>query len=1008
MPPGGRKSTGPPPSKPNSHGTKRKRRNPGRALDALAIAEAAHPQRIRIKASRLGESEEVGSREGLKRRRGEDGDDDDDDDGDNGDESDDGGGNGGGRGKRLRPGDRGRNGEIVEGGSDGSGGEWVVGPGAGESDSEVDSEEAFGVGDEERFGGFSFGKGEGGVDLDEGEGDGESDGFAEGAVDLAEVLDGGDWEGDDEEGDEEGSGEERGEEEETSELSLSEDEDQDKEEEQQKLASLQALVASMNGQDPADSRPRRPAIDAQELAPPSEFGVQPRRKLTVADLLPSVTDPKLRKSLKTLDQEGSKSSSSKRGIAKKLDVPLPKRQQDKLNRAAAGVKSKEALDEWIDTVKHNRRAEHLSFPLKDPNATVAPGTKRLLTHEEVEPVTELEKAIQKIMKESGLGPANGKSEEQRILEAEELQMNKMPLAEVQLRRAELRRARSLLFREEIRSKRIKKIKSKSFRKVHRKERERNAQAEKSALVEAGVEESEDEKERNDRRRAEERMGARHRESKWAKGVKASGRAMWDDDARDGVTEMARRGEELKKRIEGKEVGGSDDDDDVSSEDVYEDDDDDVDDDERQLKKLSGLLQHSTEGQEADNAGAGGLAGMDFMKKAEAARKTRNDDDAERLRRELAGEDTPSEAEDEEGVGRKSYGPAKQTKNKPINPFSTANKSELEERQTKSDGEEDQEEDSGFQGFEDDAAEETEIIITDKPPKSLTSLSNQTRNRIPPTKESSSQAPPATDLASNPWLLTTDSPKSKHNTSSSRAGAIINNTLPADTEPNTSTVPPASKQQTAIPNVSKSHSTVSSSIQTTTTTTTTNNPPIINNDHPTSDSDSDSPSTNHPLIPSNATLIQRAFAADTLPQTSFAASKLTLERSPSPPLSTTLPGWGAWTGPGLSRKTLKRQKPSRQNPSPSSSTTADIQKKKKDARDLRHPNPNVIVSQARLKKADKYLAKELPFPYETRAQYERGLRVPVGGEWNAKVVVQGMTAPRVRVQRGRVVGAIARK
>ena len=48
------------------------------------------------------------------------------------------------------------------------------------------------------------------------------------------------------------------------------------------------------------------------------------------------------------------------------------------------------------------------------------------------------------------------------------------------------------------------------------------QREKDALTAAGVDDSESEKERQDRRRAEERMGARHREGRWAKGVKDSG------------------------------------------------------------------------------------------------------------------------------------------------------------------------------------------------------------------------------------------------------------------------------------------------------------------------------------------------------------------------------------------------------------------------------------------------------------------------------------------------------
>ena len=111
--------------------------------------------------------------------------------------------------------------------------------------------------------------------------------------------------------------------------------------------------------------------------------------------------------------------------------------------------------------------------------------------------------------------------------------------------AEARAAlRNLAAVYEIKAKRIKKIKSKAYRRVHRKERQKNALSDQKALAEAGLIDSEDEQERMDRRRAEERMGQRHKESRWAKGVKETGRAKWDDEARDGVTAMLRQDEEL--------------------------------------------------------------------------------------------------------------------------------------------------------------------------------------------------------------------------------------------------------------------------------------------------------------------------------------------------------------------------------------------------------------------------------------------------------------------------------
>ena len=60
---------------------------------------------------------------------------------------------------------------------------------------------------------------------------------------------------------------------------------------------------------------------------------------------------------------------------------------------------------------------------------------------------------------------------------------------------------------------------------------------------------------------------------------------------------------------------------------------------------------------------------------------------------------------------------------------------------------------------------------------------------------------------------------------------------------------------------------------------------------------------------------------------------------------------------------------------------------------------MIINEKRVKKTGKYLAGALPHPFETRAQYERSLRLPVGPEWSTKETYQGMTRPRVLVKQG---------
>ncbi|RYF40707.1 MAG: hypothetical protein EOO38_21560, partial [Cytophagaceae bacterium] len=60
---------------------------------------------------------------------------------------------------------------------------------------------------------------------------------------------------------------------------------------------------------------------------------------------------------------------------------------------------------------------------------------------------------------------------------------------------------------------------------------------------------------------------------------------------------------------------------------------------------------------------------------------------------------------------------------------------------------------------------------------------------------------------------------------------------------------------------------------------------------------------------------------------------------------------------------------------------------------------VIINERRQKSNVKYMASQLPFPFETREQYERSLRVPKGKEWTTKRTFQDATKPRVIVKQG---------
>lgn len=997
----GRQST----TAPSLRKPKPKKQKAKRSLNALAIAEQQNPTRSKIRQSRLGKSEP----EPTKRKRQEDNGDDELEDGE-------------GRGKRRKAGDKGRYGNAIEHGSDSSGNEWMIGQVNSDDDSDLDSDEAMGASDEERFEGFGFGVSQDktsrskarsreaapeentdelrDIDLRE-DGDEnlgseeESDGLGEDAVDLAAMLDASDDEkvphqspalsNESLHGSESDDNSEDDLSAEDDESTLSYSGDEDDARDSAKLASLQALVSTMNEKNEQNGRSRAP-IDAQESTAPSEFGLNSKRKLTIADMIPSVTDPALRKSLKLLADNDPKPTSKRGGIPKKLDVPLPRRQQDRLDRAAAYEQSKETLNRWIDTVKHNRRAEHLSFPLKDPTATPAPGSQRLLPTSYSRPLTDLETTIQNILKDSGLVGPNGKSEEQQVQAFEELKSNKMPLEEVQARRAELRRARELLFREEIRAKRINKIKSKSYRKVHRKERERNMQREKDALAAAGVDDSESEKERQDRRRAEERMGARHRESRWAKGVKDSGRAKWDEDARGGVTEMARRGEDLRRRIEGKQVAGDDDDEGMASSgsESDEEEEDDVEDgDARRNRKFQDRLQRLDEdGNEMDlNDKGSRLASMDFMKRAEARRKARNDANVESVRRDFAGEETPSEEEGQEGQGRKSYGPANNqtSSTKSRQSDRKAEKNEFEERLGSDD--EDEEDRGGARDEDVDIVVDNSSVQVKANALMKPSLGSKNGRKLIENYETSRE-----EASENPWL--TGSKKvanaSRRRTHNPDAGAIISNTSEVNAIP---TLVEKTKPRSALKGARKAEA-ARQTVQVPKKPSTQNVQDVPTVGNPNSENESDD-AANLPFILRNQDLVHKAFAGDEVVAKFEEEKRATVQDEDEKIIDNSLPGWGSWIGAGIGKKALKRNKGKVLTKVPGTAP-----EKRQDAK-----LDKVIINEKRVKKNGKYLASSLPHPFETRQQYERSLRLPVGPEWTTKETFQGMTKPRILMKPG---------
>lgn len=393
---------------------------------------------------------------------------------------------------------------------------------------------------------------------------------------------------------------------------------------------------------------KRQLKERNESYKESEFNLATReeddasKKLSLNDLMGTVDDEAafgtLKSSLEVLAGKGKNLS------RRALDAPLPKRVQDRMERTAASTTVNEEISKWQPTIKMNREAEHLSFPMQDTTVTPRENRTSAAMAEKFKAETPLEQQIAQALADAGM-----KDQELEAFEA--LKLNKLTVEEVAEKRKELRMMRELMFRHEIKNKRLKKIKSKSYRKLQRKEKDKlSSQIAETAEIDHDMEG--DEKMDAAMSRAEERMSLKHKNtSKWAK--RALARGTQDEGTRDAIMEQLRRGEELRRRIDG---------------DQSEDSDEAEDDDEtyvnNQLNKLNDEIAEDTQPQK-------GLLSMKFMQDAakrqlEATKKDVADFEKEWLAADSDEDDQQKEEVNhsivENNPGRMAYGAkAKQVK-----------------------------------------------------------------------------------------------------------------------------------------------------------------------------------------------------------------------------------------------------------------------------------------------------------------------------------------------------------
>lgn len=177
---------------------------------------------------------------------------------------------------------------------------------------------------------------------------------------------------------------------------------------------------------------------------------------------------------------------------------------------------------------------------------------------------------------------------------------------------EMARMKGLLFRQEIKNRRVSKIKSKLYHKLKKKERERDEEKIKQYMLEVDPEAAKAYTEKAELKKVEERLRMRHGTgTKFAKSLKRF-RGMDDKETRDAYHQVVLDRQELAKRTQ--KIGESSDsdfdsDEDMDSEDIKN----------NAVKRMRDVLDEDSENkgdesQEPESSDEDGVIRMDFTSK----------------------------------------------------------------------------------------------------------------------------------------------------------------------------------------------------------------------------------------------------------------------------------------------------------------------------------------------------------------------------------------------------------
>ncbi|XP_051124315.1 uncharacterized protein LOC127246792 isoform X2 [Andrographis paniculata] len=633
-------------------------------------------------------------------------------------------------------------------------------------------------------------------------------------------------------------------------------------------------------------------------------------------------------------------------------APLPKPEQERLERKAAYDLSKKDITKWEPLVKRNREAPTMFF---DEDVDLGFSTIGAIASE-FKPRTDFEKKIASLVTHNEVVEAHIK-DGARLLE-----LNKISIEDVKNRQQELAKMRSYLFHHEMRSKRIKKIKSKTYHRVLKKEQRKAAEA----AIQMDPEAAKEMAMKQEFKRAEERLTLKHKNtSKWAKRILQRGLKVQDEATRAALGEQLNQHAALTRKIksmkESSSSGESTDEDD-ESDGMMGDSDQDV-----KLKRLERAKEKTLEVlQEDEELPKSGVLSLPFMVRGLKKRKEAADEEAKVALEEY--ESSLKQLEDHSGLrthdqdassGRMVFGATRKVVNE------TKEKVKVNNYYGNSDSENDDDPKDDYVIEHKQADKNLRVADVDHNLlREEFGISN--KSLFKSFQDSEDPEPKSTYevayLASDSW---------KKIKQSSDATKQLED---AKYVPNSNLTPVEDNQH------------------------------IEDNDE---DSDSDGEMVDGILssgpkstyeLPGQAELIQRAFAGDDVEE-DFEKDKAEIlnEENPEPEKPVLLPGWGQWTNiqkkKGLPSWMVEEHEMAKNR-------REESLKKRKDAR-----LHNVIISEKLDKKAEKLHTKTLPYPYTSKEVFEQSIRMPIGPEFNPATTIGALNRPEVVKKSGVIIKPI---